>query len=571
MTTAATSLLGLALPVTGELSGTWGDTVNNSITSLLDSAIAGTTTLSTDADVTLSTTTLAANQARQAILLCSGARTVQRNITAPAQSKIYTVINATTGGFAVVIRGVGPTTGISVPAGQTAVVAWNGSDFVDASNYVNGNLRVNGNLTVTGTITNTAGTANGVAYLNGSKVLTTGSALVFDGTNFTTTGTTTSSGYRFSYNTGLFTTDGTLSNYSAANSVYLNGNVAGALVLNGSGNGNQKIVVQGATNSYIQFFTSNSESMRLDASGNLGLGVTPFANSLTSGALDLKNGMGLFGFGNGFNLSANAYYDTAWKYKATAAATLYTQGSGGQHQWSTAASGTAGNAIAFTQAMTLDASGALLLGTTTLPSSRKFIFEATGDNVGRMNTGGASNGLSLEFANNGTLRGGIGNGSGNITSGAAADMAIQANANLVFAAGGYGEKARIDSSGNLLVGTTTTTQGSPFTVTKNDGSTSINNFGFGGNTTVNTVDVGAGTGGALCIIRGYESNTGQAFVRLYLVCIKVPGGGGSDVSATLITSLGNGGPAFSFGSSGGKVQITSSGSPGYSTASYFGL
>ena len=57
MATAYTSLLGLALPVTGELSGTWGDTVNNSITSLLDSAIAGTTTLSSDADVTLTTTT----------------------------------------------------------------------------------------------------------------------------------------------------------------------------------------------------------------------------------------------------------------------------------------------------------------------------------------------------------------------------------------------------------------------------------------------------------------------------------------------------------------------------------
>ena len=62
MTTAATSLLGLALPVTGELSGTWGSVVNDSITSLLDNAIAGTTTLSTDADVTLTTTTLASNQ-----------------------------------------------------------------------------------------------------------------------------------------------------------------------------------------------------------------------------------------------------------------------------------------------------------------------------------------------------------------------------------------------------------------------------------------------------------------------------------------------------------------------------
>jgi hypothetical protein len=49
MTTAYTSLLGLALPVTGELSGTWGDTVNTAITSLLDTAIAGTTSITTDA------------------------------------------------------------------------------------------------------------------------------------------------------------------------------------------------------------------------------------------------------------------------------------------------------------------------------------------------------------------------------------------------------------------------------------------------------------------------------------------------------------------------------------------
>jgi hypothetical protein len=239
MTTAATSLLGLALPVTGELSGTWGDTVNNSITSLLDSAIAGTTTLSTDGDVTLTTTTLATNQARQAILLCSGARTAIRNITAPAQSKIYTIINATTGGYAVVIRGAGPTTGVTVPAGQTAQVAWNGSDFVDASNYVGGNLKVNGNLSVTGTSTLTGaitsnliftdntydigasgatrprnlylsgnevlagsltlsgGTATGVPYLNASKVLTTGSDIVYDSSGNFLIGGVTGTGAKF--------------------------------------------------------------------------------------------------------------------------------------------------------------------------------------------------------------------------------------------------------------------------------------------------------------------------------------------------------------------------------------
>jgi hypothetical protein len=133
MATAFTSLLGLALPVTGELAGTWGDTVNNSITSLLDSAVAGTTALSTDVDVTLTTTTGATNQSRQAILLCTGTRSVLRTITAPARSKMYVVINSTTGGFGVKLVGVGPTTGVTVANGKTAVVVWNGSDFVEVA------------------------------------------------------------------------------------------------------------------------------------------------------------------------------------------------------------------------------------------------------------------------------------------------------------------------------------------------------------------------------------------------------------------------------------------------------
>lgn len=130
MATAYTSLLGLALPVTGELSGTWGDTVNNSITSLLDSAIAGTTTLSSDADVTLTTTTGAANTSREAILLWTAGGTVTRNITAPAQSKAYYVINASTSTQSIVLRGAGPTSGVTIVQGEKAVCAWNGTDFV---------------------------------------------------------------------------------------------------------------------------------------------------------------------------------------------------------------------------------------------------------------------------------------------------------------------------------------------------------------------------------------------------------------------------------------------------------
>ena len=132
-----TPLLGLALPTTGDLSGTWGATVNTAITDLLDDAVAGTVTLSADTDVTLTTTNGADNQARNAVILCSGARTSIKTITAPAQSKAYIIINATSGGFGVKIVGAGPSTpGVTVPNGEKALVAWNGSDFVQIASSV---------------------------------------------------------------------------------------------------------------------------------------------------------------------------------------------------------------------------------------------------------------------------------------------------------------------------------------------------------------------------------------------------------------------------------------------------
>ena len=83
---ASTPLLGLALPADGVTN--WGTLVNTSITALLDSAVAGTTTItSTSATYTLSITVDAANEARQAVILCTGARPGIQTIIAPAQSK----------------------------------------------------------------------------------------------------------------------------------------------------------------------------------------------------------------------------------------------------------------------------------------------------------------------------------------------------------------------------------------------------------------------------------------------------------------------------------------------------
>ena len=173
MTTASTTLLGLALPVTGELTSTWGDVVNASLTNLLDTAIAGTTTLSSDADVTLSTTTLAANQARQSIILWTAGGTATRTITAPAQSKSYVVINATTSSQSIKLVGAGPTAGITVIAGEKCLAAWNGSDFVKLSTFSGAatfsSVTVSSTLNVTG-ITTLGQVKNGASFtsINGT-------------------------------------------------------------------------------------------------------------------------------------------------------------------------------------------------------------------------------------------------------------------------------------------------------------------------------------------------------------------------------------------------------------------
>ena len=172
MATSYTSLLGLALPVTGELSGTWGDTVNDQITALLDSSIAGTTTITSDADVTLTTTTGAANTSRQAILLWTASGTVTRTITAPAQSKTYVVINKTGSTQSIKLVGVGPTTGVTIIAGESAVCAWNGVDFIKTGS----------------TIANAAGSNTQVQF-NNSGVLGGSANLTWSGTALAVTGT----------------------------------------------------------------------------------------------------------------------------------------------------------------------------------------------------------------------------------------------------------------------------------------------------------------------------------------------------------------------------------------------
>jgi len=228
MTTAYSTNLELALPVQGELSGTWGDTVNNGITQYLDTAIAGSQIISgSQTAVTLSNTngdSTATNiaqvgsgstgTAQYQIIRCTGNPAGLLTITisdtgTAGYSKTFVIINATSTSQSVKIVGSGPTTGVTVVSGAKSLVAWNGSDFVEiASSTADGvttfsagttgftpSTATSGAVTLSGTLATTNGgtnltsfTSGGVVYASSSSALATGSALTFNGTTLGVTG-----------------------------------------------------------------------------------------------------------------------------------------------------------------------------------------------------------------------------------------------------------------------------------------------------------------------------------------------------------------------------------------------
>jgi hypothetical protein len=205
---AETAQLGLVTPTQGDLTGTWGNVVNNGITEYVNIAVAGTLTLTGDGAVTLANTTGNASvtnitstlagagtvTAQFAVVKISGT-SVDKTVTGPSYSKTYVVDNA--GGNVVTFKAAGQA-GVSIVAGEKATVYYNGSDYVKvASSTVDGvstisfgstgltpSTATSGAVTVAGTLavanggTNlTAGTSGGVLAYTATGVLASSGAL----------------------------------------------------------------------------------------------------------------------------------------------------------------------------------------------------------------------------------------------------------------------------------------------------------------------------------------------------------------------------------------------------------
>ena len=160
MPSSYSTILRLELPADGEQEGTWGDTTNRNIGTLLEQAIAGTATVTLiDADVTLTTVSGGSDEARAAILSIVGAATVTRNVTIPSLSKTYVVSNFTSGSQSIIVK-TSAGTGVTINNGVTAHVYCNGAEVYLVSNNEAAALGTVTSITVSspltgGTITST--------------------------------------------------------------------------------------------------------------------------------------------------------------------------------------------------------------------------------------------------------------------------------------------------------------------------------------------------------------------------------------------------------------------------------
>jgi hypothetical protein len=230
-------------------------------------------------------------------------------------------------------------------------------------------------------------------------------------------------------------------------------------------------IQQGSNGFQIRDSANGSARLIFDSNYNLGLGVTPSAWS-TFKAIQVAGAGSIHSSGNGnMRMGSNFYFDGT-NYVRTGAdyANMYSQNdSSGYHAWFNAASSTAGSTISWTQAMTLDASGNLGVGTTS-PSARLHV----GGNAVIAQPSAANSYLSVS-GSSGSYSGIISLQRGGTEDGAIYCASSNYNpasataADIVFSNSGGGRNFRwvnnttlamtLDSSGNLLVGTTSSLGG----------------------------------------------------------------------------------------------------------------
>lgn len=434
----ATANTAVTLPTTGTLATLAGSEAlsNKTITASAFNGTVGATTASTGAFTTLSasgTTTIGTNAAAGRLII-NGPSTASTGATLTGQFAgtdkfIIGTQNAIYGGTSanLIIRSISDNVLIGAAGTEMATFSSTG-------------LAVTGTLSATGTFRAT----NGNIYTYGESGDATTGILYFN---------SAANNYIYGSASQLsFATAGTQRALISSTGLAVTGLITatGQYQFNGNrflDSASTELRVGDILNNYttVGLYSQGGASITLKGS-NVGIGVTPSSWSGFTG-LDVNTYGGLFAYTNTVGIAANAYFNAGWKYKQTAASSYY-ETAGGAHTWYRAASGTAGNAISFTQAMTLNANGDIGVGTTTPKDYKQYGFgqtiEASGGNGGSLLATNSTQSVIAVLTCNSSL--GVG--------------ALKTNTNhpLAFYTNDT-ERARITSAGLFTVGTGNTGAG----------------------------------------------------------------------------------------------------------------
>ena len=383
-------------------------------------------------------------------------------------------------------------------------------------------------LAASGSVTLSGGTANGVTYLNGSKVLTSGTGLVFDGTNLGV-GVTNPTDFNSDMNDLVVGGSGARgitiysSNSDSTNLAFADGFTTAADEYRG-------LLQYAHSDNSMRFFTDATEGMRLTTTG-LGIGLTA-----PSSKLHVRGTSGTYTGGIIAQDATGNFFN------------FFGYGSDG-------VIGTAGN-IRFasfdgsSERARIDSSGNFGIGTTS-PNQ-------TGFTAPVLSITNGTSGI-LELIGTQAADGTVGQVAFYNTSGSdriAQILGLRSGANnsgaITFQtnnAGTLAERARIDTSGNLLVGTTSFTSG-----------TTVSNGIFGGNfrslrsnatipasSTATVITLSSSVTGVYIVNANFGS-TGNAIYGGMLIVVANSG------SFRIVTNGGGSSSALSM--SGANVQIT---------------
>lgn len=256
-----------------------------------------------------------------------------------------------------------------------------------------GDLTATNTLTITDTATTYANTDNFILLKNSAAAVVGGlthpavttlglwgntGVKVFNGSSGASTiADFTSSGLAV---TGAVSATGTISN-AVAGSAYLtaeNTSTSTKVTIGATGGSGNAIYSQTSAGaaSPLNVIIGATTAVTIDNNFNVGLSVTPSAWS-TGKAIEVGTvGTGLFATPQIPYITSNAYYNGGWKYGISSQASNYSQ-SAGQHIWNTAAAGTAGTAITFTQSLAVGKGTSLALEGATSAAGTGIAFPAT--------------------------------------------------------------------------------------------------------------------------------------------------------------------------------------------------